>query len=194
MRAYRTLSAAIAILLLVGVTTAGATTLGTFSDPSPGGQTPLFFQTGSQFTGGWHTPGLTLVMPYSGQTYANATFSMAPVAVANPGVYPSPLGSGDISFQAAGGGEILHIHFGSATLDIVNFGATQFLAHDSVTITGVGIPGSLQNQAFAFGLANPAGTPPNLNWTAAFTCSALVPEPGSLLGLILGLASVLRRR
>jgi len=181
---------------LAGTVGAQAATIATFSDPSPGGQVPVFVQAGNLLTGGWNAPGLNLVLPFTGNNYPNARFEMNPVSVATPGAYPTLLGPGAIRFYDAADNLVLQITFESATLDVLSFGATAFLGRDHVTITGVGIPAAaaLRDQTFAFGLANASGTPPYLSWTAAFTCSAtVIPEPAGWF-LLLTPSLVPRRR
>jgi len=178
---------------LAGTVGVEAATIATFSDPSPGGQVPVFVQAGNLLTGGWNAPGLNLVMPFTGNNYPNARFEMDPVTVATPGSYPTLLGPGSIRFYDATDNLVLLITFESATLDVLNFGATEFLGRDDVTITGVGIPAApaLRDQGFSFALANASGTPPYLSWTAAFSCSAtVIPEPAGLFFfMVTGLAS-----
>jgi len=182
---------------LLGVAaSAQAATIATFADPSPDGSVPVFIQSGNTLTGGWSGPGLTLVMPVTGTSYSNARFEMDPVTVVTPSSYPTLLGPGSIRFFDADNNPVLQIAFESATLDVLSFGATQFLGRDHVTITGVGIPvaAALRDQTFSFALANGSGSPPYLSWTAAFTCSAtVIPEPAGLLLLLLPGFSARRR-
>jgi hypothetical protein len=85
---------AVAVLATL-VASTNAFTLATFADPTLGPATPLFTLAGTTFTGGWGSPGLTLQVPATTSSYSNATFTMTPLPLLNPG---GLLGGGTISF------------------------------------------------------------------------------------------------
>jgi len=183
------------ILLAVGmlaiVTAASANTVATFADPAPDGATPLFTLAGASFTGGWSGTGLTLEVPFTGQSWNDATFTLTPLTLIGPG----QLSAGTLEFFKSvpdGGGQILKIDFDFAGLALFGFGASDVFGQ-AVTISGPGLPIGLTDETFAFSFANPVPTSNGYTFTAAFTSSA-IPEPTGLALLGLGVCGLLRRR
>ena len=180
-------------VFLGAVTAASAGTIATFADPSPSGANPLFELDGFSFTGEWKEPGLTLLMPITGQVYPNATFEMTGLTWNGT----TGLTGGTLTFYDAAQVLVLQIDFDAAWyFGPFGFGATD-LAGQMVTMTGPGLPAGLYEESFAFSFANQATTPTGFTWTASFTSSA-IPEPTSLsllgLGLMHGLTATARRR
>ncbi len=179
---------------------AQADTVATFADPSPAGTTPVFRFNGSQLTGGWSGPGLTLntVGLPSVPDFANATFTMTPLNAANIFGNFWALSGGSINFFDSSSNPLLTISFSAATLNVpAGFGASDFVGQN-VTFSGPILAGytSVSNEAFSFSFANPVGTATNLSVTSAFTSSAdlLVPAPVSAGLLGLGALAATRRK
>jgi hypothetical protein len=184
------------VTLLVPAVLAAAPAIGgtvaTFSDPAADGSTPLFELSGTSFTGGWSGLNLMLDMPITGSVWPDATFTVTPLTVTGPG----QLSSGTLDFfksPADGGGLVLQIDFNEASLAPFGWGASDVFLGQDVTFSGPGIPSGLTAETFAFSFANPIPTPDGFTYTASFTSSA-VPEPASLLLLVLGAIKALRRR
>ena len=174
--------------------------LASFSDPTgASGAPPLFTYSAVDHTlsGAWNGTGLTLQAEAA--QLADVTFQMDPVDVLSP-TLPALLGAGVINFYHTNPTvPVLTITFvaNAAELATVAFGASEVFVPDSVTFTGhpdiVG-PG-LFNESFAFAFANQTLTngEGSFTATAAFVSSAL-PEPGSLMLLLAGVALISRRR
>ncbi len=187
---------------------AGAETIATFADPSDGTKPVFVFtsdgQTGLLF-GGWTDPGLRLLTPgLSGDPeYPDAKFVLAGIPVTHPptgGVTATrltqelwSLGSGIINFFDKNDQFLFRITFGSGLLlTPQGFGASDF-SLNTVNISGPIVPDGLYDEAFSFSFANPKGDFNNYTVTSSFTSSAL-PEPASLVVLLLGAAGALLRR
>jgi len=171
------------------------TTIATFADPTgSAGEPPVFsFDAVNQLlTGGWAGDGLTLQTYIA--TYSNATFTMT-LVVADSSVLPTQVGGGTIRFYASGGQEVFVIDFDSGDLGPLAFGATEFLNLNVVTFSGAIIPVPYTQESFAFSFANQllVGEDGSFTATAAFTSSALVPEPGMLTLVVIGLVMAGRR-
>lgn len=198
MRSTRSVLFVTGALALAGL--AHADTVATFADPSPTGATPLFSLTANTFSGGWSGTGLTLETPgiLAVGDYADATFSMSPLAAVN--VFGSfwALSSGSINFFDSASNPLLTISFSSATLNVpAGAGGSDFIGNN-VTFSGPILAGYtlISNEAFAFSFANPVGTPNQFTVTSAFTSSAdlFVPAPATAGLLGLGAIGALRRR
>ncbi len=169
------------------------TTVATFSDPAANGSTPLFTLTGnattigSTISGGWNGTGLNLFIPWTSTTYPDATFTMDPLTVTAPYV----LSGGQIKFFDNLNNPILQIDFDSASLFApVGFGANT-LEGNNVSFSGPAIsPFSIfGEESFAFSFANQvikSSSPLVRTYTAAFTSSALIPEPATLALIVFG--------
>ncbi len=195
----RLLKTTLVILLAAALlaATAPGDTIATFSDPALDGTTPLFTLSGGTLSGGWVNPGspdlpLDLIMPNTGVTYPDASFSMTDLTVLDPF---GTLSGGVLEFHDSSDELVLRIDFDSAYLSVpLGFGASHLVGH-GVTFSGPSIPGPLEQEAFAFGFANPVQTQHGLSWTASFTSSAVVPEPSSLALLLApGIVRTLFRR
>jgi hypothetical protein len=193
-RKHILVSAALAIVLAAP---ALADTIATFADPTENGETPLFLFTLADDTlnGGWDGthPGLELVliMPFTGQVHNDATFTMDELTLSGE----EDLSGGVLRFFDSDDALVLEIEFSGATMCApFGFGAAEASGHD-ITMSGPGIPTDiLFDESFAFSFANQVVGPDTISWTASFTSSALIPEPGTLALLGLLLPALLRRR
>lgn len=180
-------------------------TIATFADPSPGSSSPLFTADFSDnLTGGWDDSktGLTLQIPFSGNTFTNAWFEMSPLDLTPqvPGmVYET--GGGSISFYAdLGTNPLLVFTFDKGMLSPFGFGSNETLLLADVTITGSEVTGGVFSQEqFAFSLSNltPLAGSFNNGFTAtgSFSSSAIhVPEPATLGLLGFGALSIFKRK
>ena len=177
----------------------------TFADPSLSGNTPLFeidFGYPGSLDGGWtdDQTGLNLEIVGVDDPYIDAFF-----IVPAPIVYDGDSGStgpGVIEFYEDGdtvmAEALLKLEFGSASLSLGGIYAHNIISADNVTISGTGIPVTLDMEEFSFSFANKQPFGGN-GWngatgftaTAAFTSSA-IPEPVSLGLLALGSLVLLR--
>ena len=184
--------AALVTLLFVASAQASTVTIATFADPALNATTPLFSHDADTNTlsGGWALDGLTLETA-SGD-YNDATFIMA----AAPGTAPGLVGAGQIDFFDDLSNLILTIGFDSGQLNVIGFGATEFLSTNTVTISGPILTNPLIDEGFSFAFANqtPVGTGGSYTATASFTSSAtVVPEPASLVLVLVGGIALIRR-
>lgn len=188
---------ATAVLALTGTSVVNADTIATFADPSPDGSQPLFAFSSSgaagTLSGSWTSTGMLLQTPgLAAPDFPNARFVMAPVA-ATGGPVLWTLGSGRIRLQNSSGVDQMFIDFNGGTLTTpVGFGGSDFVGLN-VTFSGPIITSPLSQEAFAFSFANPVGTPENYTVTASFTSSA-IPEPASVLLVVIGGMVAVRRR
>jgi len=201
----------LSLFITAGVTKASFT-VATFADPSNSNSNPLFnvnFTTQS-LTGGWDDSktGLTLQVPSSGHTFANAWFRLvsptgAPtVNITN--VYTMPwgkvgqTGAGRVEFYANGTttNPLIVVGFDGGVVSMSNFGASELTAN-TVTITGSEISQILTQEEFSFSFANTMSPLPNgddgFTSTASFTSSA-VPEPATVGLLCLGALKLVTRK
>ncbi len=190
-------ASAVVLVVLVGMAgLASAGTVATFADPALDGSTPLFTLTSTnQFSGGWSSPGLTLLTPgLPTPQYTDATFTMPAVAAApiGPGLWT--LAGGTITFFDSSNVAVFIITFAAASLDEnIGVGASD-LALQNVTFSAPGTSLTFDHERFAFSFANAVQGPNATTWTASFTSSAtIIPEPASLLLALVG-AGLLRRR
>lgn len=189
----RVFSALVLCLALAAAAQAEPMTIASFDDPAQDASTPLFEFDGitREITGGWDMPGLTLETITG--TFEDVTFEMAPLFVDGFG----EVEAGEIEFFDSGGSPIFTVGFDSAQLTIVGFGATEFLATNSVMFSGSILPDEVFAESFSFAFANQAEVPETNGFTttAAFTSSAeVVPEPASVALLLLGGFGAWRRK
>ena len=201
MRVTRTGSRiALAALAAFAVTAASATTtIATFADPAADSTTPLFTLAGNQFQGAWSGTGLDLLTPGVAPLLpgvSNAKFTMAPLTATPIAAGFWTLSGGEIDFTDALNTPVFTIKFDAASLaSDIGFGASD-LALQNVTFS---VPGHTNlvftQERFAFSFANDVLTSDGTTWTAAFTSSAntTIPEPASVVLLVLGLLGSLRR-
>ncbi len=192
MRAYRCRTFWLPLIagLLFAASLANAGTVATFFDPAPDGSTPLFTLDGATLSGGWSGMGLDLVTPINSGFYPNATFTMTNLTVLD---LFGTLSGGTIQFKDSIGNPLLRIDFNEAKLfQPVGFGASTF-AGENVVFSGPIITTPLIEQMFSFSFANQSPAPNGASWTAAFTSSA-VPEPATLILLVIGGLVAARRR
>jgi hypothetical protein len=187
------------IVLLIAVPALQASeTVGTFQDPSGGGSDPVFSISPGQLIGGWDDSktGLTLEFPFLPSTFTDVFFTMDPIAYTG-GLQGGTTGPGNIKFFEDNANTniddpIFVIDFDSAILSAFGFGGNSFFGNN-VTLSGSQINGSLTDEAsFSFGFGNMRHVGDGIyTATAAFTSSAVVPEPVSLALLAMG-AGILR--
>lgn len=188
----------LATVAIAGIAASAATaqTVATFADPSPSGLTPLFTFNGAFLSGGWSLGGLTLQTPFlAAPDYANAQFSMAPVAATGlvaPGTYS--MGPGVVNFVDSLSNPLLTISFSGGLLNSANFGSSDFIGQN-VVFSGPILGGaSVTNEAFAFSFANQVGDTSAFTATSSFTSSATIPAPGAFALVGLGGFAAFRRR
>jgi len=193
MRTFFLFSALIGCALAGTASALPTQTFATFADPSGNAASPLFSMTSdlSYIEGSWTETGLTLQVPFTGETFTDVTFQM-------PGVSVDAFGhsaAGYIEFFDNASAPLMRIDFGVGTLSEFAFGARDTLANPgNVTITyPYGSQPVLSSESFAFSFTNFLDDVGDISVTAAFTSSA-IPEPASLALLALGCLALLRRR
>lgn len=188
MKHYSRILAVIGVLALASTASATTMTFATFADPAANANQPLFQYAAdySSVQAAWTQPGLTLEVPFAGQTFSDVQFQLY-------GANPSQ--TGYIEFWT-NSGPLMRVDFSSAALSEFSFGARDTFANSGVVeITYYPWGGSvdLTEEAFAFSFTNIVETPQGITATAAFTSSA-VPEPTTFVVLGLGCVVMLRRR
>lgn len=177
--------------LMAAAAQAGPITTASFVDPADDGSTPLFtYHAGTGvLSGGWFDQGLMLETVNG--DFPNATFIMS----ALPGSQRGELGAGRIDFYDEREVSIFTIEFDSGQFAPFAFGATEFLATDTVAFSGSILSGPVDMESFGFAFANQTlvGDDGSFTATAAFTASA-VPEPAALILVLAGSPMLMRRR
>jgi len=194
-RGLRALQGLATVATMLAVGTAGAGTIATFSDPASDGGTGLFTIIGNTLSGEWNGQGLNLIAPIdSFHVYPDATFTMSDLTFLDS--FGGVLTPGFIQFYDGSHSPILRIDFDSARIfEPFGFGATVFAAQGgTVTFNGTLLPHPITDaETFVFSFANQTPVPGGYSYTAAFTSSG-VPEPASLLLLLVGAVAFSRRR
>jgi hypothetical protein len=193
---YRSLlpAALVAVLASAGTSVASSMTFATFSDPSTSASDFMFLMPSdySGLRGSWTVPGLTLQVPFAGQTFNDVKFELTTTS----GDLTQP---GRIDFSTSTGDKLMTVAFTSATLAEFGFGARDTVANpDRVEITYYpwGLDWNPTNEMFSFSFANVAeyqSSGDYLTATAAFSSSA-IPEPTTVALLAIGCAILIRRR
>jgi hypothetical protein len=183
-------------------------TIATFSDPALSATTPLFTvnDVTKTVSGGWldSQTGLDLQVVLTGNTFNNAFFTMTPLSYTGSLNY-AVTGAGTIRFFADNADPlsatpILQIDFDNANITFGGLGGDNLFSSNGVKFSGSEIGSlSLSEEVFAFSFANlkalnPASPKLGYSATAAFTSSAIVPEPATLAILGLGSITLIPRR
>lgn len=202
-------AAIIALAVPGGSYAATSTTIATFANPALSSDTPLFtvdFDNGI-ITGGWEDfrTGLYLEVPITGNPFPDAFFIIPESIIYTGGLDGGDTGGGTIKFYADGVDPdqtepLIQIDFESGYLakDGAGLHASNVLRADDVEITGSQITGVLSGEIFTFSFGN--HQPLNGNWdngftaTAAFTCSAVIPEPATIGLLAVGALLASRKK
>lgn len=171
----------------------------TFNDPTaglPAPVTPLFEITATTVSGEWSDPGMDLYLgplaaPYAGPLYEDVIFEFVATTYTPLASYTGQLDAGSFSFyeREAGdtkGAEILRVEFDQALFNRWGLGADNIFQDSGVTFTVFGNDLDLLEETFSFSFAHQVPNGPGFTASAAFTSSALVPEPVSLFLLCLG--------
>jgi len=177
-------------------------TIATFADPAADSTAALFEVdlTNNLITGGWDDcqTNLDLDVVLSGHIFNDAFFTMTPVSYSGD-ITGGVTGGGAITFRKDGEGgntapitPLILIEFDSANITLTGFGAVEMFTASNITITGTEIDIPLTNESFSFSFANQAPLPVGEGYTAtaAFTSSATIPEPSTLI--LLGAGALLR--
>ena len=191
-------------VMLIMVSSVSAGTIATFGDPAADENSPLFQidLASDLITGGWDDSqtNLNLEVIYSGNTFQDAFFTMTGITY-NGGLSGGDTGGGTFKFFAdntanpATAAPIIQIDFDSAYVTTSGLGGLDLFRADNVIITGTEIDQLLHEESFAFSFANQVELPSGgFTATAAFTSSASVPEPTTLLMLSLGGLAFWRKR
>ncbi len=181
----------------------------TFADPSSDGDSPPMFTIDFGYPGtlaggwGYDETGLNLeiVWPSAAEVYPDAFFIFDTIDYYGE-VTGGTTGAGVVEFYADGdtamAETLLKLEFNGASLNLGGVYAHSIFIADNVTISGKGIPTTLNMEEFSFSFAKkqPVGGDgwcgaTGFTATAAFTSSA-IPEPISLGLLTLGSLVLLR--
>ncbi|NLX14042.1 MAG: PEP-CTERM sorting domain-containing protein [Phycisphaerales bacterium] len=107
---------------------------------------------------------------------------------------PSKLSGGQIDFYDNLNNPILQIVFDAADLYAPYVFAASKFEGQNVSFSGPAITFPVfDEEMFSFSFANQVVTPNGRTWTAAFTSSAVIPEPGTLALLVFGTLAMIRR-
>jgi len=177
----------------------------TFGDPAADGSTPLFTVdlNASQLRGGWSDTQTNLDLDVCGTIYEDAFFTLTDLTYTGTAA-SGTTGGGTVKFfadgQDTGTTALVRIDFDSATVSPLHFGGvdTMLFSINSVALSGTEIDGATSEESFAFSFANQQALDGNIEngytATAAFTCSAFVPEPATVALLGIGGMMIFRRR
>jgi hypothetical protein len=196
-RCTHLLAVAAVLLLLANTASASTMTFATFADPSGDSANPLFQMTEDLdlVSGGYSGLGLTLQIPFTGEVFNDVTFDM-PAVAADP-LSGWTLAPGVVQFFD-GQDVLLTITFQSARLTEFSFGARNTVANPNnvdIVYSGFTPDFELTNESFAFSFTNfdETTTPGWITTTASFT-SAAIPEPATVVFLVLGCLAMIRLR
>lgn len=196
MKKTRTFYAVITLVLIISsISNAGVITIATFEDPSLNASFPLFTidSVGGTINGKWEDSqtGLNLNVPSAGNIYYDAWFEMTELTYS--GGTSGITSGGTVTFYENGGmNQVLTIGFDKATLVLGGLASQELLFGGAITITGIDFTVPLTEPAFGFTFANHVAIQDGFTATAAFTSSAVIPEPATMA--LLGLGGLLLRR